>query len=100
MPRFEAGTSFMRSPSISIDPPVIGSRPAIIRNKRGFSAARGANENRELAGIDGEVDAVDDLDVAVLLEDVLEDDARGHAKPSGSQLLYFGCSGPIGKLTS
>ena len=39
--------------------------------QRRLAAARGADEDGELAGIDGEVDAVDDLDVAVPLEDLL-----------------------------
>ncbi len=48
-----AGTSFMRWPSISRSPPVIGSSPAIMRSSVDLPQPEGPTKHRELARVDG-----------------------------------------------
>src|SRR5690606_21562619 len=50
MPRFAAGTSFMRSPSIRRFPPVIGSSPAIIRSSVDFPQPEGPTKTTNSPG--------------------------------------------------
>ncbi len=50
--------------------------------ERGLAAARGAHEHAELALLDPEVDAVDDLGVAVALLDVIELEGRHGGSPA------------------
>ena len=55
----------------------------------------------DLAGADGEVDAVDHLHVAVALQGLVENDARCHQRnSSGSQLPYLGWVAVTGNDTS
>ena len=75
-PRSAGGTSLTRSPSIMRSPEVISSSPAIMRSKRRLAAARRADEDHELAVVDVEVDALDDLDVAEALVQVAQRDGR------------------------
>ena len=59
-------------PSIAMVPAVISSRPAQHPQQRRLAAARRADEHHELAVLDVEADAVDDLGAAEGLLDVLE----------------------------
>ena len=73
-PRLAGGSSVTSSPSIRI---VAGGQilqPRDQAQQRGLSAARGADEDDELAIVDVEVDAGDDDDIAEGLADVLEGD--------------------------
>ncbi len=66
MPRLAAGTSFMRC---AVDEQIAAGdrlKPGDHAQQRGLAAARRADENRELTGLDIEVDAVDHLHVAVV----------------------------------
>ena len=74
MPRFDGGTSLTTSPAIYSVPEVISSSPAIDRSKRRLAAARRTDEDDELARFDVEVDAVENVQVAVGLLDVPEDE--------------------------
>ena len=77
MPRFDGGTSLTTSPPIFIVPLVMSSRPGDQAEERRLAAARRADEDDELALLDVEVDALDDVDVAKRLLDVGELN-RGH----------------------
>ena len=66
----------------------------------------GPTKTANSPGIDGEIDAVDDLHVAVALDDLLEDDAGRHVFPPSAgprrqpARRISGWSGPIGSATS
>ena len=81
MPRFDGGRSLTTLPSILSVPPVMSSRPAIRRSKRRLAAAGRADEDDELARLDVEVDALDDVDGAERLLDAAELKI-GHYLPS------------------
>ena len=72
MPRFEGGTSLTTSPPIlSVAAgDVLEARDQA--QQRRLAAARRADEDDELARLDVEVDALDDVDVAERLVDVGE----------------------------
>ena len=78
-PRSAGGTSLTRSPSIEMSPEVISSSPAIIRSRVDLPQPEGPTKTHELAILDCQVDALDDLDVAIGLVELVQRDGR-HAR--------------------
>ena len=54
------------SPSMAIEPPSVSSRPGDGAQEGGLAAARGADEDAELALGDVEIDAAQGVDLAVV----------------------------------
>ena len=78
-PRLAAGTSLT---ALAVDEDLAAGdllEPGDHPQQRGLSAAGRADEDDELAVLDVEVDAVDDLDRAEALDDAAELEARHHA---------------------
>ncbi len=88
-PRFAAGTSLTGSPSSRSSPAVIGSRPGDHAQQRRLPAARRPDEDDELAVVDVKVEALNDLQIAEMLDDAVEVEAR-HQTAS----FAFGISQP------
>ena len=61
MSRSDGSSSLTTRPPIAISPPVISSSPATMRSSVRLAAARGADDDDELAVGDLGVDAVDHL---------------------------------------
>ena len=74
--RFQGGTSAMSWPSIRIRPEVGVSNPASMRRSVVLPQPDGPKQREELALVDVEADIVDRVDVAILLDDVLDLDER------------------------
>ena len=99
MSRSRGASSLTTRPLTTMSPPVTGSRPAIILQDRALAAAGGADEHDELAVADLEVDAVHDLERAVLLEELLDLDMRHRFSPQDFSIVQL-CSWNGRKLSS
>ena len=73
--------SLARWPSISSSPPLMLSSPAIMRSVVRLAAARGPDEDQELAVVHVQVDALDDVDRAVALADAAQADTGPSQTP-------------------
>jgi hypothetical protein len=80
MLRLDGWTPFTTRPLMAISPPEIAFQPRDHVQKRGFPAARGADEDKELAFLDRDVDAVQDFDLPVGFGDVA-DVEKAHFRP-------------------
>ena len=78
-------SSLTRLPAISISPPVTDLKPGDHAQQGGFAAARRPEQNHEAAVLNGEVDAMDDFDVAIFLDDVFQC-YRCHVIPSSLRI--------------
>ena len=67
MRRLAGGTLVTSTPPMKMVPSVTASRPAIIREQRGLAAAGRPEQRAELAAVDGKVEVLDRLDLAVAL---------------------------------
>ena len=74
-PRLAGARSVAGRPSMRISPPETSSSPAIRRSSVDLPQPEGADEDHELAVLDGEVQGRDDLRVAEALPHAFERDA-------------------------
>jgi hypothetical protein len=70
MSRSFGGTSLTTSPPIRISPPVMSSRPAIMRSVVDLPQPDGPDQHHELVVGDVEIDAANSLDLVVALDDL------------------------------
>ena len=72
MPRSAGSTSLTTLPPMAISPPVMSSRPAIIRSSVDLPQPEGPTKTTNSPSLDVEVGAMDDLEDAEALDDIAE----------------------------